>query len=423
MASEVFKPSEVYRWIRHGDVGKQLEYVFRGVCFVLNSWCSFGAATISDEKLVRKGRYDKPDKGRLTTIEFDKLLNIVCRVWGEMFQRTGAVVFDRMTKLSAEEINGIVRFRPPFQELPGTHGPGQTRTQAASNETRYVVRMLQDLSEEPDLPPYFLFEGKDVRKFEEDIGDHEPDERGDPPEFSHDPHMCFVRPGLAVSDDDIFWDGFTGCERSFLRDLAQALKHLGPTEVRALGVHKDQLGTVEEIQRELKWARRERDAIVASLSSGRIALQNAAQFQVFAEEALRKARLHKEEYASAHDRMLRELNSSPAVRTAFEAVQKGPFEVWGHDDLKTVEPEAECTAAIADYVYSIAYFIGHPKERAQQHTRAAKHARHCWDDGLAALKKCGVRNLFESVGALFDGESEVLRTTTVETLAEVLAQC
>ena len=129
MGSKTITPFNVFQALRKADTGRQLEKVFRGICYALNEWCKYGSSNTTINHVQRRLRYgdDEPDVGKMNMFEFDKFINVICRVWTEIFKATGLNELDEIEKLPREQLEKIVRFKPPGDEVPGTHGPGTAR--------------------------------------------------------------------------------------------------------------------------------------------------------------------------------------------------------------------------------------------------------------------------------------------------------
>ena len=151
MDSETISPFDAYRSLRKAEAGRQLEKVFRALCYAVHEWSLFGSSAGSDTTPLRTPRFEDnaaPDEGKMLLIEFDKLINIVCRIWSEMFKATGLQRLDAIEDVSREELDTIIRFRPPADEVPGTHGPGTARPvlRAETDEVVYFSEMAELLA-------------------------------------------------------------------------------------------------------------------------------------------------------------------------------------------------------------------------------------------------------------------------------------
>lgn len=418
MDSEQIGPFEAYRGLRRAHTGTQLESVFRALCYVLHQWCvypSSGAPATSVPK--RRARHEdkgSSDDGRLLLLEFDKLINIVCRMWDKMFQESGLKILDGIEGLTQEELRKIVRFQPPAQEFPGTHGPGRARRKAGSDDLVYLTRMAEQLVEEGF--PYFAFEPRDRMRSHSDEKQRDGAERR---LKSDEPHKWVVRPGLAVGDETTFWGGaYTQAEIDLIQRTGIALSRLGPTEIRALGTHKDQRGTMEEIRRELRWAHKACERLACALQDGRLGIGDASRLREYAHEARRKAILNEDYYASAYETMVREL-SDAQLKGAFQAVQKPPSLVWGHEDIQKTREKVALAVGVADYVYGIAFFSEHPEELSSR--REGKTAAgHSFEEGLESLRRLGIGDIPGSLSAIVEGNTGAIKGPAAERLRALL---
>jgi hypothetical protein len=370
---------------------------------------------------MRRPRHEdngSPDNGKLLLIEFDKLINVLCRMWEKMFLESGLKVLDGIEGLTQEELARTVRFRPPTQELPGTHGPGQARRKPGSDDLVYMTRMAEQLVDEGF--PYFAFEPRDGMASDSD----KTEKAGAEGRLkSNEPHKWVVRPGLPVGDEKAFWGGdYTQAEIELIQRTAVALSLLGPTEIRAIGTHKDQQGTMQEIRRELKWARKVCARLLAALQNGRLSFGEAVRLREFAHEANRKAILNEDYYKTAYDKMLQKMLNTP-LESTFQAVQKQPSVVWGHPDIKRMREKVRLAVGVAEYIYGIAYFSEHPGElEAHRGGKAAAAARHSFDDGLKSLRESGMAGIPGQLADIFEASTGLIRKTAADRLSTLLAE-
>jgi hypothetical protein len=407
MDSKGIDPLSVLKAVRRVSEGLQLERLFRGLSFVLHEWCKFGLRQDISTR-VRKGRHGKPDKGQLTAIEFDKLINVVCRTWTKLFQTTGLPLLDQIEKLDEVARNKIVRFKPPVDEFPGLHGPGEARRKKPSGRIVYVVSMLKALAEIEDIP-YFTFHPryKSVphRQNAAETSEKTPflletNELPTRDEIDFDEitkifgieSSTFVTCGLHVTKDPQFWSGFTDREASFLRDMANALKHLGPTELRALGTHKDNASTLEEVYRELKWANEKIPKIAATLAQGSIELKDAQRFHMSIDEAIRKSGGNRRDYENGYSLVLKELEDE-FVRDAFKQAQQAATEVWRDAILPNLAAQAIRMLGLAQYVHGLAYFQKNIRQAHFQSGHLGQLMLKQFTEGLSAVSKNAVGRL------------------------------
>jgi hypothetical protein len=203
-------------------------------------------------------------------------------------------------------------------------------------------------------------------------------------------------------------------------ELADALKHVGPIEIRALGTHRTGEQTLEEVKRELRWASRERDGMLACLK-GKVKIRSeyGRRFQNFSREAFLKADKNREPYEEAFQKVVDELSSAD-VKQAFVGSQKPASEIWECKPVKDLRKTVHRLYQLADYIWAIAYFDEHPEERQSQKTREAREAMHCWENGSGYAKQLGLPDLLDMV---FDTERECIADDVRERLIEVLRGC
>ncbi len=327
-------------------------------------------------------------------------------MWTEIFKATGDNELDEIEKLPREQLEKIVRFKPPGEEVPGTHGPGTARRVLASksDDVVYFSQMAERLVEE--AIPYFVFEpsqehassGKETK-----------------------PHKKFVKPGIAVGDDEGFWQEFTTREIRFLQEVSTALKHLGPTEIRALGTHKNAEGTCREIKRELKWAREKARVLISDLENGNPKPSDVKRLRSVSHEGYRKAILNEDYYASAYGTMLDRIDDGQ-LKEAFDKAQQSPTEVWGHSDIPDLRDKVQRTIAVADYLYGIVYFLEHPSDLFSKKgiSKAATEAKHSFENSLEHLNKHGLGNLPGSLQDVFERKTGAIKGSVVQQLSALL---
>ena len=351
--------SRVYRAVQ-ADVGKQLEQVFRALCYLLARWRSFGerAAEGSDAG-AQHGRSD--DKGQLNLIEFDKFCNVVCRIWTVLFQRTGLVQLNQINKLTPEELQGVVRFKPPFEEIPtffmARARRGRRLTHGKSTSSRCCVPSKMRVS--------------DTFRFQQPTG--KDDAAGS---WSDDPSSVTIAPSLLVADEVAFLDGFTRSELDFLKVLASGLCHLSPDEVRALGTHRDGPSTVAEIERELRWTRRKAQELIQALEAGTVDSAGALRLCMFINEGKRKATENQEAYKTAFAKLSTELHDG--AREGFLASHRPAAEVWGDSRVATLSATVETAVGPADCVFALSLWQESPELRRVQSSRRAQEALRRW---------------------------------------------
>jgi hypothetical protein len=399
VASDEFAPFRVYRAVRQADVGKQLEQVFRALCYLLAKWRSFGERAAEGADLGVHSRSD--DKGQLNLIEFDKFCNIVCRIWTVLFQRTGLIHLDQINKLTPEELQQIIRFKPPFEEIPGLHGPGEARTTADSRQV-YLVQMLRSL--EGEGVGYFSFQHSAAKNDGVSIS-------------TEDPSNILIAPSLLVADEVAFLDGFTRSEVDFLKVLASGLCHLSPPEVRALGTHKDGPSTVAEIERELRWARRKAQELIRALASGTVDSAESLRFCMFINEGKRKAAENREAYKTAFAKLSTELHD--AARDGFLASHRPAAEVWGDSRVAALSASVETAGGPADCLFAVSQWQKSPELRGTPSSRRSQEIRRRWDSGRTAVRtRLGI-TLPDDINAAFL-DSGAIAPAVANALSEAL---
>jgi len=314
----------------------------------------------------------------MTEIEFDKLCNVVCRIWTMLFSKSGLTVLDEIESVPPSEVQKLVLFQPPLQEIPGLHGPGEARTQGS--ETHYLVDILKTLDDEG--VGYFLFR---------------PSARRNVP----DGGMKCVQPALLTSDDPTFWEGFTTAEIQHIRQMSGAISRLTAEQIRALGTHRTAFDTVEDVRREFRWARDRARQIMGTLNAGLIEFSAALRLQTCIREAGRKAKLNVAAYAEAYAGMSLELGGT--ILEAFKSAQTSPEAMWSSPELPSLIEKAADVDGISNCVLAVAFFLEHAEDRVNPKTREGRRMQKMWDEGRASVQSRHRTTLSEHVAEVIEG--------------------
>jgi hypothetical protein len=193
----------------------------------------------------------------------------------------------------------------------------------------------------------------------------------------------------------------TSQEQALLQELAWALKHLSPGEIRALGTHCDRTKTLEDIDREFRYLE-ERcwDLFLDRLSGGKGFSVVAAECFEYAEEALRKAMLNRKTYREGRRVLLDECRTV-TLRSAISECQPEEALIWGSPDMERRAERARRLVACVRYAVALGHFQEHAKERSH---RIASRSWELWDKALGELKECALgRDLPTVPVAAFEG--------------------
>jgi len=293
--------SSIFTALRDGRVGVQCERSLRFLLFLLEGW--------SRHTEPRKLLYSKPDHGVLSAIYFDKLAMLSFRIWDAMFQTT---------REQRENEDASITFPSPFVSVPGKHGPGPGRVEAEKGDRAiYLIEILFMLQKEGILNYFQVTPPED-----------EPQ--------NHKHYKTTITPGLPVTDDDEFLRGFKKLEREVLLDLRNTVKRLGPAEIRALGTHSDYQSTVDHILLEFTFMASKRERVTDAINQDRSFIAGAQELLEFSNEALRKSKTNREDYATARHKAISQINH-PILRSGFEIAQESTDTIWPKTSKEMVE--------------------------------------------------------------------------------------
>jgi hypothetical protein len=212
-----------------------------------------------------------------------------------------------------------------------------------------------------------------------------------------------VNPGLPISNYKEFLEGFKSREVELLQELAGALRHLSPGEIRALGTHCDRTKTLDDIDREFRYLEKPHwDRLLDRLSGGKGFSVVAAECLEYAEEALRKAMLNRKVYRDGRRILLNECRTE-TLRSAIAECQPEEALIWDGPDMERRAERARRLVACAGYAVALGHFQEHAKERSH---RIASRSWELWDKALGELKECALgQDLPIDAVAAFEGNS------------------
>jgi hypothetical protein len=285
----------------------QIDAALRAVAFILLLWAR------NDDEYRRNGHH-RP----LAAIEFDKLANLVLRLWEYLHANHSTVV----------------RFAPFFQELPGTHGPGRAVTDGKSRPIFFpeLVYELQRLGVatyfQCELPP------------DGDLG-------------PSDPRTEFFPDASAIDPNDLI-SPFPQGEQRALREIAGAIRLLSAAQIRELGTHCSQKATLQNIHREYRWILEKRliDDIIVGIRGDGPSVGVTSSFLIFADEAARKSGRNRDLYSSGRETMISACDYD-AIRQAVQTVQHEASLIWDHRMQQEAE-RAGRVLRLAQYCHAFA---------------------------------------------------------------------
>ncbi|HEV7747698.1 MAG TPA: hypothetical protein VGO56_22050 [Pyrinomonadaceae bacterium] len=350
MGSESLNSGFLFSELREGREGVQFERMLRALSFVLHQWCQFSG--------TRTPLYGEPASQSLSVIQFDKLALFVFRLWNEMYHRHG--VREHTANESPAIDSRVLTFPSPFTELPGKHGRGPARFDGKSPPI-YIIDSLYALQSDG----IFYFQITPPA-----------DARNNPKD-----HRTIVTAGDVNTDTNQFLSGFNSREIEVLREMGNGLKHLGPSEVRALGTHENCQKTREDIVKEFVDMRPHRIAVAERLGESQPFFNASREMVEYADEAWRKSKDNRRDYANAHRIMLTEIGD-PDVRSAFSGCQETTEHIWDHPTIRAYVEPAENAWSFTKCLHAISIY-----QREDEKAVASRQARAMWKEGIEHRRK------------------------------------
>ena len=255
---------------------------------------------------------------------------IIARIWDELCRR------GIRTKKVTED-SEVVRFPCPFVERPGKHGHGRAIYDAKSRP-EFIAVVLLKLQMEGVLP-YFHIVAPSGAKAGPDAANH--------------PDTLFA-PGIVIANKREFLEGFCPREQEVLGDLEQAIRKLGPSEIRAVGTHcgRDQtiqaiIWEFEAIQEHFLWTKLI-DAIGADAPFG----EYAQEVLEYMDEACRKSLGNRAAYSQGRNIFLTELQD-PELREVFAQLHSDPSDIWEFDQVQVLAARASKARALSQLLVQV----------------------------------------------------------------------
>ncbi len=323
-----------------GVLGRQHVEFMAGLSAMFAGWCD-GA---------------EGDAAALSSIYFDKLGNLTARTW--------------------RAANGPMRsqfFGPcPYEELPGTHGPGQALTHHRGLKPRFLVPCLYEV--QLAVPERSLFEIRPGVTEEGGVRASHPD--------------TLVLPATPRPDLSRALDRLAGGISDVLGPLAEALPDLDQNELRAVGTHCSSEQTVEAVQFLIAKLRTTWDGYRPELVERRPPSDGVARdMEVFCGELHRKTIDNPGRYEVALTKIDDACESEHPASVAFHHVYDRREDVWGSEVVKSEGGKAGQRRALAK-VFSV---VSGGQQNEEQFSEA-------WEElprGTPALPR--------RLGSLFDG--------------------
>ena len=378
--------ADLFAALREGREGSQFARSLRVLWFLFNGWCFY------DGK--RKDCAGESSTGHLRAIYFDKFAVLTARIWDAYFQRTGQRLKGKLDAAEDATLDSVVASPFPFREVPGKHGRGLARWDG-KEEPRYIVDLLHRLRQEEIL--YYF-----------DI---------DAPYGPAD-YRTVVKPGTPITDRRDLKE-FTGLEKAVLLELANVLKKLGPSEIRALGTHSTVKKTIEDIDKEFSDLERLRvwpNLIEAIEQDGNFS-EPAEQLLEYAEEAWRKAVHNEDDYTTGRVTALTE-SADSELQAVIKDCQQEPMAIWGDSEVRARGARAARLRSGACYVRALARFRERPRERSFRIPKSM--VWELWDAGNNGLAGSGLHALPSAPTDAFEGDSENIKSAVRNDMIRLL---
>jgi hypothetical protein len=305
-------------------VGVNIARTIRVVAKLLFDWC--GAEQARKEKPETSDRdgtegISAKSPSYLTTIYFDKLATLYCRLWSRLHD------------------DYQVRYGAGFIQRRGWHGPGQALRINRTEDEKYGMGRNPE-----DYRRYdWAFTTEVIEKLTPAIGKARGLFKLD--RNAWDP-KCRVYPQLEGS----VWDSWCfACETEkdealFLdrRELtltlliSSAIVDLSKEELRAIGTHCSASETCKDIIFNLAEWVRDFDSVLKAIKGTSVPEieVSALRLVTISYEVWRKSIDNKNAYESAYNKFIKRISTQSALLQAFKAVQASASLIWQNDRVK-----------------------------------------------------------------------------------------
>ena len=346
----------IFAFLRSGREGAQFERFFRAVSFVLHQWYEYEG----------ERKPDLPDLiVNIRAIQFDKLITFVGRLWDELYRQHEIIQFDPVNgDLALELSTDKVRFPCPMQEKPGKHGPGRA-IYDGQRRVEFATSVLYKLQED-DIIHYFTITPPTV-------GGDDGRQRVASPAHPD----TTITPAIQTTDKRLFLDRFNQYETEIVMDLANVIRRLNQSEIRALGTHATAIQTRDAIRWE--FAALKRKGIYQSIRAATVnsapATSECQEWLEYSDEACSKAHENRTEYESAWSKLTADLTIQE-IKAVFASTQAAPGQIWDNDKVKELWPVAAKARATAKYFLVISNGLEDTHRRSNEAlSRAAAACR------------------------------------------------
>jgi hypothetical protein len=375
----------LFEQLRSKREGVQFERILRALSVVLHQWCQFTGN--------RKHLYGEHSQV-LTSIQFDKLANFMFRCWNTAYQSydvDSLVVGQKSQQFKRDQIT----FPSPFIELPGKHGRGPARFDGKGRPI-YITESVYALQNEG----VFYFEVTPPV---------------DAPNSPND-HRTTVTSGMTITSSSQFLNDFSSREIEIVQEFANSVKHLGPSEIRALGTHENYLKTVEDVVKEFTDMTPHRTKVVDKLKSGDSFSEDSGEMLEYVDEAWRKASANRADYSDARTIVLKELGDRD-LRNVVENCQATPDHIWDHPKVTYLAQHAERALAVSQYVHGLGM---HQKLHRHGSQKLRNQFTQIWQEGIDGTRKHGFGHLPGEINKVFVGNTGEIAPEVREQLLTML---
>jgi hypothetical protein len=384
-------PNSLFAGLTPGREGAQCAFSARALSYIFHGWAHY--------KGDRKPLYGKVDNGVLYSIPFEKLGLFWCRLWGQLWKLNGARDQRNREPSITAATTPLVTCPPPFLIERAKHGKRPQRYDGMDAPTP-LIDILYNQQELGirlfDIHP-FMVNGKAC-----------------PSHYKTEVHAVIpyeVRETL-IRD-------FNETERRLIEEIDEIVRHLGVTQIRALGTHESLQETMRDIQFEYDKMRPLVPAAVSKIRQNQSFIEDAREILEFVDEAYKKSHKNRNEYEWAHNRFLTDLKH-PLLKQAFNDCQEPAGTIWDNVQIGALASQSERDFSIAKCLIAIAYFAEHAQERDQVRSTDAREMEHHWKEGVIGLTKYGILNIPSVLKNVYEDDTPDLNAEACSRLVDLV---
>lgn len=361
--------------------GSNLEKTFRILSYLLYDWCTYKGT----RKPLYDGRKkDKSDIEPMPVIHFEKFAVFIYRLWNFLF---GINKTEKSTNLVIPSIDqNKISFPFPFLEVPAKHGRRLMRYNG-NKKRRYLIELIYEI-QTSGIMSYF--------------------EISTPKEDPCNPnnYETTVSISFLIPDKKNFLGRiFNSFELEIIDDLGKSCRHLGASEIRALGTHENEEKTLTDIKKEYLDMIPHISTSIQCLENKECFFKSSYDFMSFADEAFRKSIYNQEDYQQGYNLFINEL-TNPVLKDAFKRCQRNHNEIWTSSKLlKNISLKSKEVYYFSRFFNAIAYYRNHSEERNTGKSRVAKRFKHEFDESINKLIEIGISKYPPELHNIFIGNS------------------